>query len=84
MNELELLGRFKDGRQKYSTIMNRMNVELTWSRFANKSAIIQQIQENAHKERFPVLYTVEEKDFFDGSTQFVIHKEWFEKIQVAG
>lgn len=84
MNELELLGQFKDGRQKYSTIMNRMNVELSWSQFANKAAIIKQIQENAHRDQFPVLYTVEEKDFFDGSTQMVIHKEWFEKVKVAG
>ncbi|MNK54727.1 hypothetical protein D3C87_737190 [compost metagenome] len=84
MNELELLGQFKDGRQKYSTIMNRMNVELSWSKFANKSAIITQIKENAHRDNFSVLYTVEETDFFDGSTQYVIHKEWFEKVKVAG
>ncbi len=84
MNELELITQFVDGRQKFSTILNRMNVDIPWSVFANRDGIIKQIQENADRERFAVLYTVEETDAFDESKQFVIHKEWFEKIQVAG
>ena len=83
MTELEVLKRYHNGREKYSSIIGRMNIELHWTKFASKAGIIEQLSQDTHDE-ITVFYMVSEADAFTGETYHQIHKEYFKKIKVAG